>query len=197
MTNLNRLDIKDNSIETLFDSETEEKIENDGIGWPHLKYVYINNNKLEEIPLILCNSPKIIDLFIASNQLKRIRPEIKNITGLKQMEFTGNSITEIPKEITDLNNLTSIYLSSNLITKIPSYVQDIKTLQGFYVDYNDIKEVECFDWIENSGIGFGTLRDIAYKIVNGIDRYAGYYDSQPEYVENKEENNEANNEENN
>lgn len=46
MTNLNRLDIKDNAFATLFDAETEEKIENEKIGWPHLKYVYIASSKL-------------------------------------------------------------------------------------------------------------------------------------------------------
>ena len=53
--------------------------------------------------------------------------------------------------------------------------------------------MECFDWIENSNVGFSTLKDIAYKLNNGVDRYADYYSLGEPTVENNEETKAENN----
>ena len=40
-------------------------------------------------------------------------------------------------------------------------------------------------------MNFSTLRDIAYKLKNGVDRYADYYNVGGENVENPAENQEV------
>ena len=43
---LRKLDIKTNSIRRLFDEETEAKVVSEKLGWPNLKFAYLNSNQL-------------------------------------------------------------------------------------------------------------------------------------------------------
>lgn len=43
---LKRLDLKTNCISRFFDEETEARVVSEKIGWPNLKYAYLNANQL-------------------------------------------------------------------------------------------------------------------------------------------------------
>jgi Leucine-rich repeat (LRR) protein len=78
-----KLDIRWNSITSLFDEETEAKIIDQGLGWPNLKSVDLDYNKLQSFPGVILNSVSFEKILLSNNKIRSIPASIKNLTQLR------------------------------------------------------------------------------------------------------------------
>ena len=56
-------------------------------------------NRLTELPIEICELPKLAYLHLQRNALKELPAWIGNLTKLKELKLGGNFLTSLPKEI--------------------------------------------------------------------------------------------------
>ncbi len=87
-----------------------------GIGnLTNLETLWLDGNKLSNIPSELFNLSQLKSLSIANNELTEIPPEISNLGLLEILNLNGNNISSLSAEIFNLSELRQLYLGSNLI----------------------------------------------------------------------------------
>jgi hypothetical protein len=93
------------------------------IGQLHnLQYLYLNHNKLSEIPKEIGQLQHLQVLYLSHNQLSKIPKEIGQLQNLQRLNLSDNELSEIPKEIGQLKNLQLLYLSDNELSEIPKEI---------------------------------------------------------------------------
>lgn len=82
---------------------------------PHLHYVDISNNQLEELPSFLFGCAQITELLASNNSLQHLSFEIGHMSQLKTLDLSKNSIKELPQELSNCSKLRSLLLTGNPI----------------------------------------------------------------------------------
>jgi Leucine-rich repeat (LRR) protein len=94
----------------------------------NLQYLNINNNKLTIIPKEIGKLTNLQELRLGNNSLTKLPKEIGKLTKLRVLNLAHNTLTQIPSEIGKLKNLETLYLNDNNLIEIPQEIQDIKGL---------------------------------------------------------------------
>ncbi|CAH3180149.1 unnamed protein product, partial [Porites lobata] len=78
--------------------------------------LYLNGNKLTELPAEISDFRELRELSISDNQLVGLPTSIQRLTKLERLYLSGNKLTELPAEISDLRELRELSVIRNPLT---------------------------------------------------------------------------------
>lgn len=125
----------------LHDSDPIE-INNNIAKFTHLTDVYLQRDKLKEIPDGLLTLTNLTTLWLPANEIESISPQIANLRKLKIINLNGNKIRNVPPEIGELANLEELSLGGNLLKALPKEISNLRKLKKLYLNLNQIPEIE-------------------------------------------------------
>jgi Leucine-rich repeat (LRR) protein len=136
----------------------------------HLSSLYLNDNKICEVPhaLARCHQ-KLMILDLSSNQITELSPGILNLTNLIYLALSSNKIVEIPKSIHSLHALTSLSLTDNKIHEIPDSIQHLKKLTILLLEQNnlvDIAAITQLPQLKILSLSWNAIREIPPDLVH-------------------------------
>jgi hypothetical protein len=117
-------------------------------GLPKLREVKLGDNKLEDLPPMLENSPVEI-LSIFKNEFKRIPLVVQRLKGLTRLQISNNrDITAIEPEILELPKLGSLGASRCGIRELPIFQVKRCALRTVDLSFNQLTSVPPDCWFE-------------------------------------------------
>ena len=90
---------------------------------------------------LLSQLTNLTKLYLNCNKLTNLPSEIGNLTNLTNLDLRGNKLTNIPSEIGNLTNLTQLSLSFNKLTNLPSEIGNLINLTGLSLYYNKLTNI--------------------------------------------------------
>ena len=81
-----------------------------------LERLYLNGNKLTELPAEISDFRELRELSMSNNQLVGLPTSIQRLIKLKRLYLSGNKLTELPAEISDLRELRELSVIRNPLT---------------------------------------------------------------------------------
>jgi leucine-rich repeat protein SHOC2 len=105
----------------------------------NLQELFINDNKLNEIPSGIKVLKELERLIASNNQLKSIPDEIGYLYNLERLSFANNHIKDLPEHFYELTNLTHLYLSGNELKKIDEGISKLKKIKLLDLSENKLK----------------------------------------------------------
>lgn len=100
--------------------------------------VFINDNKLEDLPEEMAALDNVTFLYAYKNRMKAIPPVVGRMKGLLGMYFTENRLTEIPAFVYEMKQLRKLQVSKNHIKTIPPEFGNLTNLIHLNLSENDI-----------------------------------------------------------
>jgi len=144
----------------------------DGITFPPLNSLNLNNTDLLKIPSSITNITSLKELDLGSNEITEIPPEIGQLINLESFEI-GNyegKISNLPKEFSNLKAMVKLDLSSNLFKTIPIEVLALNKLRSLNMGYNQIsvipKEISYLPELRKLFIGENKITRIPQEIAD-------------------------------
>lgn len=81
--------------------------------------IYLNNNKLKEVPEAIFNDLKnLILLDLSGNIIAKLPSTINSLLSITNLNLANNQLKEIPEKLRDLSTLKNLDLSKNPIEKL-------------------------------------------------------------------------------
>ncbi len=103
-----------------------------------LKWLYLSNNQIVEIPDAITKLSQPKWLYPSNNQIVEIPDAITKLSRLSKLDLDNNQIVEIPDEIAQLNNLRQLNLSNNQIVEIPDEIAQLSRLDRLDLNNNPL-----------------------------------------------------------
>lgn len=103
-----------------------------------LRYLYLNNNLLTDIPKGLWNNGSLSYVDLSYNQIKTI-PECTDCPNLDILSMEYNILTSLPTSLWNMKSLTYLDLTHNQLKELPAEVGNLTNLEGLDLDNNLIE----------------------------------------------------------
>ncbi|BFZ13292.1 hypothetical protein BsWGS_16331 [Bradybaena similaris] len=107
-------------------------------GFQHLIFLNLNGNKLQKLPLQICNLTSLQHLSLDNNQITELPIEFCTLSVLRELHIAGNKLTSLPLEIGYLTGLEKLYLQQNKIRELPEGLSKCYRLRYLDVAANQI-----------------------------------------------------------
>lgn len=107
----------------------------------NLKYLYVANNEITELPDYL-SAFDILRIDASYNYLQDIPNSYANFTNMNQLVLTNNFIEEFPIEVLAMKEIRVLMLGENLISEIPLGIGNLDSLQRLSLSSNNITSIE-------------------------------------------------------
>ncbi|KAF5294723.1 hypothetical protein FQA39_LY00207 [Lamprigera yunnana] len=106
-----------------------------------LQHLYLDCNKIVELPRTLFQCEEIRYLVLCDNEVETIPPLIEKLTNLEVLMLNRNCLAyeSIPANIHRCHRLKVLHLSSNNLTKVPNSVTRLVCLKELYLNSCDIE----------------------------------------------------------
>ncbi|KIY63613.1 hypothetical protein CYLTODRAFT_493767 [Cylindrobasidium torrendii FP15055 ss-10] len=130
---LHRLDLSCNKISELDDAQLHLI--------PTLHHLFLQNNRLENLPLYFPRLRSLCTLNLSNNQFLSFPVVICQLETLKDVDISFNSITEIPEEISKMRCLERLIVVSNQIVVISPAFSRLTNLRQFDCRRNHIEDL--------------------------------------------------------
>lgn len=106
-----------------------------------LQHLYLDCNKIVELPRTLFQCEEIRYLVLCDNEVETIPPLIEKLTNLEVLMLSRNCLAyeSIPANIHRCHRLKVLHLSSNNLTKVPNSVTRLVCLKELYLNNCDIE----------------------------------------------------------
>jgi len=110
----------------------------------NIRYLYLNETAIEELPSSICVLRKLIYLDLGGcNRLKNLPRAVSKLGCLKKLDLSGcSSITKFP---TVSNNIEKLYLNGTAIREIPSSIECL-----FYLAELHLRNCKQFEILPSS-----------------------------------------------
>ncbi|XP_060754208.1 volume-regulated anion channel subunit LRRC8D isoform X2 [Neoarius graeffei] len=144
LTNLQDLDLKSNSLQTIEEVITFQHLKrltclklchNKIIAIPpninrvrNLESLYLSYNKLETLPCTLFYLPKLRYLDLSYNSISVIPFEVGSLQNLQNFDITGNKVEVLPKQLFRCIKLKVLCVGNNRITILPESIGQLTQL---------------------------------------------------------------------
>lgn len=102
----------------------------------HIKYLWLNNNLLFELPLAIANLKNLEQIGLMQNRFTEF-PEM--LCGLPSLEVIGlgeNDLRSISVKLEKLRQLKELYLNKNRLTELPDNITSLDKLEIFDIRDN-------------------------------------------------------------
>lgn len=130
LTNMGRLDLSNNQIETL-PKEIGNLI--------NLGTLNMSNNNLRVIPDGAIYLNKLTSFSASNNQIEYINKDFGQFPYLEQIDLSNNQLTFIPEELGNCPELYDIRFNSNKIVKIPDSFVNLRKYVDVYFQDNEMQ----------------------------------------------------------
>ena len=107
-------------------------------GLNNLKTLWLDDNHLDDFPVVLCSIKSLEELHMSGNQLNFIPQSINALKNLKTLALDNNKIEVFPMGILELAHLEHLWLRQNLLQDLPESLSDLKVLQTLSVSSNQL-----------------------------------------------------------
>ncbi|KAG6902500.1 hypothetical protein C0995_015692 [Termitomyces sp. Mi166 len=149
---LRKLDLSSNRIGNLEDASLDRnssleylylqnnRLENLPWYFPRLHsltVLNISNNKFRTVPYVVCQLESLADLDISFNMISELPEEFGKLTQLKSLTIVGNHISQFPDECSQLVHLRKLDCRRNAITNL-CVMSMLPQLQNLFADHNAV-----------------------------------------------------------
>ncbi|XP_063289541.1 volume-regulated anion channel subunit LRRC8A-like [Pelobates fuscus] len=157
LVTLQEIDLKDNnltSIEEIMSLQHLHRLTSLKLWFNQIYYIpvqignletierlYLNNNKIDNIPVQLCYCRRLRYLDLSHNNLSYIPPEIGKLQNLQYFAVTANQIETLPPELFQCINLQTLNLGSNQLDSLPSRVGELTKLTQLELRDNQLERL--------------------------------------------------------
>ncbi|CAK5265523.1 unnamed protein product [Mycena citricolor] len=158
-TTLTRLDLSCNRISTLDEAYLDDI--------PGLTTLYVQNNRLENLPWSFPRMRRLITLNISNNKFRTFPLGVSELTSLRDLDISFNSISELPEEIGRLKCLERLVIVGNQVSKLPDEFSQLGRLGELDCRRNQITDltVACMlPKIEKLSADHNSLHDLALSL---------------------------------
>ena len=104
-----------------------------------LKYLYLGNNKFDEIPPEVAELQNLKGLYVENNFLEGLPEEITRLRKLRVLWLESNDIKKLPEDIGHMKGLRDLRLGYNQIKQLPTSLGKLKNLQELFLEHNKLK----------------------------------------------------------
>lgn len=98
-----------------------------------IESLYLNGQKLDNLPNWVRNLSNLKTLALCSCDLKKIPDWIEELKHLTYLSIADNQIENIPDSFGNLLNLKNCYIVENNIKILPDSIKNLVNLKNFYV----------------------------------------------------------------
>lgn len=115
-----------------------------------LKSLWLDDNKISEFPVCLCQLDGLETLRLSGNDLQTVPPSISNLQNLRVLALDNNELKEFPLGILQLNNLRHLLLRQNHLEELPADVDKLASLETLSVSSNQLTALpDCLSSMQN------------------------------------------------
>lgn len=107
-------------------------------GLTSLKSLWLDDNRLDEFPVVICSLVKLTELRLSSNQIPVVPHSIAALKNLTTLALDNNKLTEFPLGILELKYLEHLWMRQNLLMELPENLDTLDKLQTLSVSSNEI-----------------------------------------------------------
>lgn len=107
-------------------------------GLTSLKSLWLDDNRLDEFPVVICSLVNLIELRMSSNQIPVVPQSISALKNLTTLALDNNKLTEFPHGILELKHLEHLWMRQNLLVELPENLDTLDKLQTLSVSSNEI-----------------------------------------------------------
>ncbi|WLQ15536.1 hypothetical protein O5O45_06335 [Hahella aquimaris] len=107
-----------------------------GPGLEHVTVLFLNDNKLTDLPSSLTNLTNLKKLYLFKNEFTEIPEVVFELPGLEKMSITFNRISHISDKINNLSSLKSLDLGVNELATLPKSLAGLARLKYLNLEAN-------------------------------------------------------------
>ena len=119
----------DLSSKGLVDAPGEPHLPRGLAGLHKVRQMFLNKNKLTEVPLQVCQLGDLIGLNLGFNQLTMLPMEISDLSLLQALNLGTNQLSELPPTIGRLTSLMVLDLYGNKLRSLPSEIGQLRACE--------------------------------------------------------------------
>jgi Leucine-rich repeat (LRR) protein len=104
----------------------------------HLRFLYLNNNRLTQLPESIGRLARLQELALAGNRLTHLPATIGGCARLRKLYLDDNRLVRLPESVGRLARLESLCLSHNRLTQLPKRIGQLAWLNRLYLNSNQL-----------------------------------------------------------
>ena len=82
----------------------------------YLQALYLQNNKIKQLPHSIGDLKNLQTLNISGNNLKELPTTLPGLENLKSLDVSNNKLVKLPKELGNLRTLETLTLDTDVVT---------------------------------------------------------------------------------
>ena len=98
----------------------------------------MRDNQLVGLPTSIQKLTKLAVLYLNGNKLTELPAEISDLRELRELGVNNNQLVGLPTSVHRLTKLEELYLSENKLTELPAEISDLRELRELGVRHNPL-----------------------------------------------------------
>ncbi|XP_026469114.1 protein lap1-like [Ctenocephalides felis] len=115
-----------------------ESVQNKDVNKSAIQTLYLNNNNLNYLPMLVFNMCNLVTLRVEGNFLTTISPQIGRLLNLEELCLNSNNLTSMPGTLGLLKKLKVLMLDDNLLECLPKELSSCEDLSILSVRNNKL-----------------------------------------------------------
>ena len=143
-----------------------------------LQFLYLDNNKIKQLPGEIGQLKELITLDLGNNKLSQLPYEISQLKELTTLELGNNQFPDFPDVLLLLPKLRNLSINAEVINKIPFELFDLPALKTLIITGKNAKKYPAVSDVEKF---FNLTRKIQFEsdfvnLVLNVLKYPQLYD---------------------